>query len=71
VIRKETATILPFRDGALRRPIDLVQWTNSHAPAAEPVALGDNVIPLIRLNHPSRLRTRRFLRGGPSGGEAA
>ena len=71
MLREDTATILPFRDAALRRPIDLVRWTNSHAPEAEPHAAADNVIPLIRLGHPARRAARRFFRGGPTGGDAA
>jgi hypothetical protein len=66
VLQEENATVLPFRDAALRRPIDVVAWMNSHAPAPRAGDAPDNVIPLARS---SRAR-RRFWRGPPEG-EAA
>jgi hypothetical protein len=71
VLKEETAAILPFRDAAMRRPIDLVEWMNSHASAPEPVIARDNVVQLTYVAKSSKRATRRFFRGGPSGGEAA
>jgi hypothetical protein len=71
VLREENATILPFRDAALRRPIDVVAWINSHAPSAQPSEAPDNVIPLTHLAHSSRRARRRFWCDGPPDGEAA
>ena len=71
MLREENATVLPFRDAALRRPIDVVAWVNSHAPAAQPGEARDNVIPLTHLGRTSRCARRRFWCDGPPGGEAA
>ena len=71
MLREENATVLPFRDAALRRPIDVVAWMNSHAPAAQPCETSDNVIPLNRLSPSSRRARRRFWCDGPPEGEAA
>ena len=71
MLREENATVLPFRDAALRRPIDVVAWVNSHTPAPQPGALRDNVIPLTHLGRTSRRARRRFGCDGPPGGEAA
>jgi hypothetical protein len=68
VLRDETAAVLQFRDSALRRPIDVVAWMNTHAPREpESVDAHDNVIPLARFSHGSR---HTWL-SGPPGGEAA
>jgi hypothetical protein len=71
VLREENATVLPFRDAAMRRPIDLVAWTNSHAATTQPDDTPDNVIPLTRFARSSRRAGRRFWCGGPPEGEAA
>ena len=71
VLREENATVLPFRDAALRRPIDVVAWMNSHAPAPQAGDAPDNVIPLTGPAHSSRRARRRFWCGGPPEGEAA
>jgi hypothetical protein len=71
VLREENATVLPFRDAALRRPIDVVAWMNSHAPAPQAVDAPDNVIPLTGLARSSSRARRRFWCGGPPDGEAA
>jgi hypothetical protein len=71
VLREENATVLPFRDAALRRPIDVVAWMNSHAPAPQTANAPDNVIPLAGMARSSRRARRRFWCGGPPDGEAA
>jgi hypothetical protein len=75
VLREETATVLPFRDAALRRPIDVVAWMNTHAPRAGEPATCDNVIPLARFDRASRRVDRRVDRwpwlDGPPEGDAA
>ena len=71
MLRNDTAKVLLFRDSALRRPIDVVAWMNSHAPAAQPCETSDNVVPLNRLSPSSRRARRRFWCGGPPDGEAA
>ena len=71
MLREENATVLPFRDAALRRPIDVVAWMNSHAPAPRAGDAPDNVIPLTALARSSRVSRRRFWCGGPPDGEAA
>jgi hypothetical protein len=58
VVRDENATVLLFRDSALRRPIDVVAWMSTHAPREpEPRDARDNVIPL-RLCGSSRPTSR-------------
>jgi hypothetical protein len=72
VLRDENATVLPFRDSALRRPIDVVAWMNTHAPQdPESVDARDNVIPLARFSRASRRGACRTWLGGPPEGEAA
>ena len=71
MLREENATILPFRDAALRRPIDVVAWVNSHAPSTQADELRDNVIPLTHVARSPRRARRRFWCGDPPGGEAA
>ena len=71
MLREENATVLPFRDAALRRPIDVVAWVNSHAPAPQAGAARDNVVPLTGVARSSRRARRRFWGGGPPDGEAA
>jgi hypothetical protein len=72
VLREENATVLPFRDAAMRRPIDVVAWMNTRAPSAsEPPDALDNVIPLARFAHASRNLTCSTWSGGPPEGDAA
>ena len=69
VLREENATVLPFRDSTLRRPIDVVAWMNAHAPRqTEPTDAKDNVIALARSARRGRGRTWF---GGPPDGDAA
>ena len=70
MLREENATVLPFRDAALRRPIDVVAWMNSHAPAAQPGDARDNVIPLTHLAAVAPCAAPLLVRR-PPGGEAA
>jgi len=70
VLREENATVLPFRDSALRRPIDVVAWINTHLPQEpDATAAPDNLVPLARFS-------RSWRRGNcpawlPPDGEAA
>jgi len=70
VLRDENATVLPFRDSALRRPIDVVAWmTPDSWPVTKYVESHDNVVSLAPF-------TRAAFRGAPwsdgsPGGEAA
>jgi hypothetical protein len=72
VLRDENATVLLFRDAAMRRPIDVVAWMNARAPFAngstEPLS---NVVPLARFARASRGGVRRTWFAGPPEGEAA
>ena len=70
MITENTATVLPFRDAALRAPIDLAaaRLALRHEPAGE--SLPDNVIVLARFARSAR-RTRRFVLAPPPDGEAA
>jgi hypothetical protein len=72
VLRDQNATVLLFRDAAMRRPIDVVAWMNTRAPfpsgRTEPL---DNVVPLARFARASRGDARRTWCGGPPDGEAA
>jgi hypothetical protein len=66
--REETATVLPFRDSLLRRPIDVVAWMNLHVErAGDSSGVLDNVVPLARV---ARGRDGGPWFGGPEG-EAA
>ena len=71
MIPEENATVLLFRDAALRRPIDVVAWMNTERlRAIEPGDATDNVVSLARFARSSR--TYRCLPfGGPPEGEAA
>lgn len=72
MLREENATVLPFRDAAMRRPIDVVAWMNTRAPfASEPKDAVDNVVPLARFARASRGGARRAWFGGPPEGDAA
>lgn len=72
MLRAENATVLQFRDSAMRRPIDVVDWMNTHAPhEPEPVDAHDNVIALARFSRTSRRDACRTWLGGPPEGEAA
>ena len=67
--REENATVLPFRDSTLRRPIDVVAWMNAHpARQTETTDAKDNVIALARSARRGRSRTWF---GGPPEGDAA
>jgi hypothetical protein len=71
VLREENATVLLFRDSALRRPIDVVAWMNTHAPhQTESTEAKDNVIQLARFSRSRRGSCQTWL-GGPPEGEAA
>jgi hypothetical protein len=68
VLREENAIVLPFRDSALRRPIDVVAWRNTHLPyQPDHSEAPDNVVPLARSQ---RGGCRTWL-GGPPEGAAA
>jgi hypothetical protein len=72
MLPNETATILPFRDAALRRPIDLVAWMAAAAPhAADADETPDNVIPLARFARATRRGHCGTRFAGPPDGEAA
>jgi hypothetical protein len=72
MLRDETTTVLPFRDAALRRPIDVVAWMNTYAPSEpEPVGAHDNVIPFTRLSRSPRRGDCRTWVAGPPEGDAA
>jgi hypothetical protein len=69
MLREDQATVLPFRDAAVRRPIDVVAWINTYTPRpAQPGEVRGNVIPL---GSSARLTRRRRWCSGPSGDEAA
>jgi hypothetical protein len=69
VLQIDQATVLPFRDAARRRPIDVVAWMKTYtAPPTQPGELRGNVIPL---GTSARLTRRRRWCSGPSGDEAA
>jgi hypothetical protein len=71
VLREENAIVLPFRDSALRRPIDVVAWMNTHLPyAPDSTEAPDNVVPLARFER-SRSGSCRTWLGGPPEGDAA
>lgn len=69
MLREEDAIVLPFRDSALRRPIDVVAWMNA-LPYQPDFEAPDNVVPLARFARSRRGRCRTWL-GGPPEGEAA
>jgi hypothetical protein len=72
VLREENATVLPFRDAVMRRPIDVVAWMNSDSPlAAEPSDASDNVIQLARFARSSYGARRRMRFWDPPEGDAA
>ena len=72
MLREENAPVLPFRDSALRRPIDVVTWMNTHAPyQAESTDAPDNVVPLARFARSRRRGNGRTWFEGPPEGEAA
>jgi hypothetical protein len=64
-----TATILPFKDGALRRPIELPRSVSPNAAPLVPPP--DNVIVLARFARSSRRALRPFHLGSPPEGDAA
>ncbi|MGZ8475940.1 MAG: hypothetical protein ACXWWQ_06970 [Candidatus Limnocylindria bacterium] len=71
MLREENAIVLPFRDSAFRRPIDVVAWTNTHLPyEPDSTEAPDNVVPLARVAR-SRRGSCRTWPGGPPEGEAA
>ena len=72
MLRHDTAKVLPFRDSALRRPIDLVARMNTGLPqASEAADASDNVIALRRFSHASGRGGCRTWIDGPPDGEAA
>ena len=72
MLREENATVLLFRDSALRRPIDVVAWMNTDAPhQAESTDALDNVVPLARSARSRRRDSWQTWLGGPPEGEAA
>jgi hypothetical protein len=72
MLRHDTATVLLFRDSALRRPIDVVAWMNTHVPQASEADDGrDNVIPLGRFPRAADRRGCQAWFDGPPDGEAA
>jgi hypothetical protein len=72
VLRDETATVLSFRDAALRRPIDIVAWKTARAPiGSDADDAPDNVIPLSRFARAARRGRCGAGFAGPPEGEAA
>ena len=72
MLRDENATVLPFRDSALRRPIDVVAWKNTQTPLqTEATDEQDNVVALARFARSRRSASCRTWIGGPPDGEAA
>jgi len=72
MLGEHNATVLPFRDSALRRPIDIVASKDIHGPD-EPARISgrDNVVPLARSTRSRRFRTCSPWLEGPPDGEAA
>ena len=68
-----SATVLPFRDSALRRPVDVVARTNPQAPssAESPVDEMQNVVSLAHFERFSRRTGRRRSLADPPEGDAA
>ncbi len=72
MLRDENATVLPFRDSALRRPTDVVAWMElAPAPATECAESHDNVVSLALFTRATRRGRRLNWPGGSPGGEAA
>jgi hypothetical protein len=72
VLRDENPTVLPFRDAALRRPIDVVAWMNlGSPPAAERPESHENVVSLELFARAGRRNGRARWLGDSPGGEAA
>ena len=72
MLREENATVLAFRDSALRRPIDVVAWMDTHTPRPrESTDTLDNVVPLARFARSQRRGGCRTWIDGPPDGEAA
>ena len=68
-----TATVLPFKDAALRRPHERARASRAVS-AAEAASLGplpDNVIVLASFTRSARLALRQFQLSSPPGDEAA
>jgi len=71
VLREENAIVLPFRDSALRRPIDVVAWKNTHLPyQPDSIEAPDNLVPLARFARSRRGGCRTWVDDPPEG-EAA
>lgn len=69
MLREANAIVLPFRDSALRRPIDVVAWINTHLPQEpDATAAPDNLVPLARVSRSRRGNCEPWL---PPDGEAA
>jgi len=72
VLRDNNATVLQFRDSALRRPIDVVAWMKMASPTApERADLYDNVVPFTAFARAAGRDSRLPWSGGFPGGEAA
>lgn len=72
MLREENATVLPFRDAAMRRPIDVVAWMNTRPPfPSGPATSLDNVVPLARFARACRGVACETWFEGPPEGEAA
>ncbi len=72
MLRHDTATVLLFRDSALRRPIDVVAWMNTDGRQTSEAADGrDNVIPLGRFARAARRPGSQTWSDVPPDGEAA
>ena len=68
-----TATVIPFKDAALRRPHELARASRAVSPA-DSASLGplpDNVIVLASFARSARRALRPFELSSPPGGEAA
>ena len=71
MLQEENATVLMFRDSALRRPIDVVAWMNTHLPyQPDATEAPDNVVPLARFARARRGGCGTWL-GDPPEGDAA
>lgn len=72
MFQQHNATVLPFRDSALRRPIDVVAWTKTYElRTTASTDAPDNVVPLARFARTTRRGGSRTWLAGPPEGEAA
>ena len=71
MIERHSATVLPFRDAALRAPIDLTRYRDAHPRQTGDHGVAcDNVVSLAQFSGRGR-RARRFIFAPPPDGEAA